>query len=165
MSNDPPLVTAADLRHLMAEREEQRHRERLEAEAKARAQHDMMVERFRASHLTEDEKRSLIRHFQSAALRGEKEIQVCRFPSDVCTDGGRAINNGDPDWPDTLEGKPRDIYELWHEHLRPWATGCGRALLIFPVAYPAMRRCSSTGACRVSPRVTRAARQACAVED
>lgn len=136
MSNDPPLVTAADLRHLMAEREEQRHRERLEAEAKARAQHDMMVERFRASHLTEDEKRSLIRHFQSAALRGEKEIQVCRFPSDVCTDGGRAINNGDPDWPDTLEGKPRDIYELWHEHLRPLGYRMRARIVDFPGGIP-----------------------------
>lgn len=136
MANDPPLVTAADLRHLMAEREERRHRERLEAEAEARAHHDMMVERYRTTHLTEAEKRSLIRHFQSAAQRGEKEIQVCRFPSDVCTDGGRAINNSDPAWPETLEGKPRDIYDLWHEHLRPLGYRLRARIVDFPGGIP-----------------------------
>lgn len=132
MVTNSAFVTAEDLRHLMAEREEQRHRERLQAAAEARAHHDMMVERYRTSHLTEDEKRSIIQHFQDAARRGEKEIEVCRFPCDVCTDHGRAINNALPEWPETLQGKPRDIYDLWKEHLRP----LGYRLRARVVSYP-----------------------------
>jgi hypothetical protein len=132
----PGLVTAADLRHLMAEEEERHHRERLEAEAKARMQHDLMVERYRNSHLTDAEKRSLIRHFQAAAARGEKEILVCRFPSDACTDGGRAINNTLPEWPETLQGKPRDIYDLWNDHLRPLGYRLRSRIVDFPGGIP-----------------------------
>ena len=42
-----------------------------------------------------------------------------RFPSALCTDKGRAINNAEPDWPATLTGRPRQAYEFWKEHLQP----------------------------------------------
>lgn len=134
----PPddFVTAENLRSLMREEEERRHRERLEAEERARAMHDAMVARYRDSHLTEAEKHSLISHFKEAAERGEKELLVCRFPSDACTDGGRAINNSLPEWPETLLGKPRDIYDLWHEHLRPLGFALRARILEFPGGIP-----------------------------
>ena len=37
---------------------------------------------------------------------------VMRFPNAVCTDKGRAINNADPSWPDSLTGRPRQAYEF-----------------------------------------------------
>lgn len=129
-------VTAEDLRRLMMDEEERRHRDRVEAEERARQAHDELVARFRDSHLTEGEKHALISHFKDAAERGEKELLVCRFPSDACTDGGRAINNSLPEWPDTLLGKPRDLYDLWHEHLRPLGFRLRARILEFPGGIP-----------------------------
>ncbi|SOD95924.1 hypothetical protein [Caenispirillum bisanense] len=129
-------VTAEDLRQLMMSAEERRHRERVEAEERARKAHDELVARFRDSHLTEAEKHALINHFKEAAERDEKELLVCRFPSDACTDGGRAINNSLPEWPDTLLGKPRDIYDLWHEHLHPLGFRLRARILEFPGGIP-----------------------------
>lgn len=36
-----------------------------------------------------------------------------RFPSELCSDSGRAIGNADPEWPETLPGKARGAYRLW----------------------------------------------------
>jgi hypothetical protein len=56
---------------------------------------------------------------RAAAQRGETEVMVMRFPNVLCTDKGRAINNAEKDWPETLTGRPHQAYELWKEHLRP----------------------------------------------
>jgi hypothetical protein len=56
---------------------------------------------------------------RAAAERGESEVMVMRFPNALCTDKGRAINNADRDWPETLTGRPRQAYEFWKEHLQP----------------------------------------------
>lgn len=64
-------------------------------------------------------KQSLATKTRAAAERGEQEVLVMRFPSALCTDKGRAINNAEPDWPTTLTGRPRQAYEFWKEHLQP----------------------------------------------
>jgi hypothetical protein len=56
---------------------------------------------------------------RAAAERGQSELMVMRFPHALCTDKGRAVNNAEPDWPDTLVGRPRQAYELWRDQLRP----------------------------------------------
>ena len=45
-------------------------------------------------------------------------IRDRRFPNTLCTDKGRAINNAEEGWPDSLTGRPRQAYELWRDHLR-----------------------------------------------
>jgi len=64
-------------------------------------------------------KQSLATKTRAAAERGEQEVLVMRFPSALCTDKGRAINNMEPDWPTTLMGRPRQAYEFWKGHLQP----------------------------------------------
>lgn len=64
-------------------------------------------------------KKSLAAKTRAAAGRGEREVMVMRFPSALCTDKGRALNNSEPDWPSTLTGRPRQAYEFWKEHLKP----------------------------------------------
>jgi hypothetical protein len=66
-----------------------------------------------------DIKSNLSSKLRAAAQRGETEVMVMRFPNSLCTDKGRAINNAEAEWPDTLTGRPRQAYELWAEHLRP----------------------------------------------
>jgi hypothetical protein len=37
----------------------------------------------------------------------------------LCTDHARAINQMKPGWENTLTGIPKQVYELWHNHLHP----------------------------------------------
>jgi hypothetical protein len=60
----------------------------------------------------------LLFKLRKAAERGETELMVMRFPHDLCNDKGRAINNSEAGWPDTLTGRPRQAFELWRDHLR-----------------------------------------------
>src|SRR5688572_14958190 len=53
------------------------------------------------------------------SLAAPIELMVMRFPNTLCTDKGRALNNSEPTWPDTLIGRPRQAYEFWREHLQP----------------------------------------------
>jgi hypothetical protein len=63
-------------------------------------------------------KQNLIAKLRSAAERGESEVMVMRFPNSLCTDKGRAINNAEAGWPDSLTGRPRQAYEFWRDHLK-----------------------------------------------
>ena len=61
----------------------------------------------------------LLHKLRRTAERGETELMVMRFPHELCTDKGRAINNTEANWPETLTGRPRQAYELWRDQLRP----------------------------------------------
>ncbi|GLS21685.1 hypothetical protein GCM10007874_47020 [Labrys miyagiensis] len=71
-----------------------------------------------------------------AAANGETETMVMRFPNALCTDGGRAINNTEPDWPKTLTGRPRQAYEFWKEHLQPAKYTLKAMIIEFPGGFP-----------------------------
>jgi hypothetical protein len=43
---------------------------------------------------------------------------VYRFPNNLCSDNGRAINQQEPGWEKTLTGIPKEIYEFWDRQLR-----------------------------------------------
>jgi hypothetical protein len=49
---------------------------------------------------------------ERAASNGLTEVQVYRFPNSLCTDHGRAINQQEPGWENTLTGIPKEIYEF-----------------------------------------------------
>ncbi len=65
----------------------------------------------------------LIEHIRhtclEAARRGETRALVYRFPSEMLEDRGRAIIDQDPEWPETLRGQPRKVYEFWKKELEP----------------------------------------------
>jgi hypothetical protein len=62
--------------------------------------------------------KTLLFKLRKAAERGEVELMVMRFPHELCSDKGRAINNAEAGWPETLIGRPRQAYELWRDHLK-----------------------------------------------
>jgi hypothetical protein len=96
------------------------------SEAMQRAKHiedekKQLIEKLRKpSGLSREEKIKLAANvIQRAVNNGLTEVEVYRFPNELCTDGGRALNQNEPGWEDTLTGIPREIYELWQEHLKP----------------------------------------------
>lgn len=60
---------------------------------------------------------------RAASEHGLNEVLINRFPSETLADHGRAILAGDQDWPETLQGQPRILYEIWREHLKPRGYG------------------------------------------
>ena len=54
-----------------------------------------------------------------AARQRRHQIEVLTFPCQYCNDRGRRINNGDADWPDSLEGFAKKAYEFYAKELKP----------------------------------------------
>lgn len=73
---------------------------------------------------------------RAAAERGEREVLVLRFPSSFCTDGGRRINNGEEDWPDSLDGFARTAFDFFVKELRPLDFTMRAQIMDFPDGMP-----------------------------
>lgn len=69
--------------------------------------------------VTDQMRSNLLSRIKAAAVEGKNELMVLQFPVELCTDQGRAINNNEPDWPETLTGVPRQAYEVWRDKLKP----------------------------------------------
>jgi molybdopterin-biosynthesis enzyme MoeA-like protein len=54
-----------------------------------------------------------------AVANGNTEVLVYRFPNELCTDHGRAINQQEAGWEKTLTGLPKEMYEFWERRLKP----------------------------------------------
>ena len=71
-----------------------------------------------------------------AAEEGKSEVMAFRFPSEWCTDKGRAINNFEPHWPETLTGFAKRGYEYYEQELRPAGYKARAQVLDFPSGVP-----------------------------
>jgi hypothetical protein len=69
--------------------------------------------------ITDEVRNRLLSRLRSAAAEGLTELMVLQFPVELCTDQGRAVNNNESDWPETLTGVPRQAYEVWRDRLKP----------------------------------------------
>ncbi len=52
-----------------------------------------------------------------AVSNGLTEVEITRFPNTLFTDKGRAINQQEPGWEETLTGLPKELYQFWKAHL------------------------------------------------
>jgi hypothetical protein len=112
--------------------EEMRRQQAQEEQQKA-----VMAEFQRPPDRTPEQLMPLIMQLVSqAADRGQSQVQIYRFPNTMCTDRGRQINNIEPDWPQTLEGRPKAGYEFWRDDLRPLGFGLKAEVLEYPGGMP-----------------------------
>ncbi|HEY5713454.1 MAG TPA: hypothetical protein VIT38_16275 [Allosphingosinicella sp.] len=77
-----------------------------------------------------------VKLIESAVRNRKNEIQVYRFPNRLCTDGGRAINQGERGWEDTLVGIPQEILALWQRHFKDKGYGMRVEIVDFPNGMP-----------------------------
>ena len=95
------------------------------------------VEEMIKTKISDSDWGELIHNAQKAAEHGGKQYLLLRFPSDLCTDGSRAINNPPNDtWPDTLRGEAAEIYQRWNATLRPHGFNLSAQVLDFPQGRP-----------------------------
>ena len=126
-------VTADDIRRIMAEKEAEKASEaqRL-AQAREKEQKELHDKFFGNPEITDADRQRFRSTVQRAAERGESEILVMRFPSTFCTDGGRAINNLDPNWTQSLSGRAKAAYDVWERELKERGFKLRAEVLDFP---------------------------------
>src|SRR5215468_3213083 len=100
-----------------AEEAEKQARMRAEAEAEKKALIDHLS---KPSGISDEEAIGRgIKIIERAVHNRTTEVEVIRFPNQLCTDKGRAIINQEPGWEKTLTGAPKEIYQLWDKYFRP----------------------------------------------
>ena len=117
-------ILEAKLRAKAAEEELKRHA------AEAEIRHQKMM--FLSDKVTPDFIKNIMQRVRTAALSGEKKILLGTFPAEWCTDGGRRINQGEPDWPETLQGIAREFYDFFERELKPRGFRLEVAVISFP---------------------------------
>ena len=130
--------SAAAVKRRMAEREAAKAAEELR-HMKGQEEHQkaVMAEFHKPPERTPEQLLQLVTQLVSqAAERGQTEVQVYRFPNELCSDRGRRINNSEPGWDQTLEGRPKLAFEFWREHLRPLGFGLKAEVVEFPGGMP-----------------------------
>ncbi|UEM07328.1 hypothetical protein JL101_033135 (plasmid) [Skermanella rosea] len=134
--SDEDLITPQELRHISEEKEMEEIRAALEQQKKLEAQQQDLYQAFMNQHIRPDAKERFTAAVRRAAERGLNEIQLLRFPSAFCTDGGRAINNFDPDWSNSLTGFAKEAFDAWDQHLRPSGYKLRAQILNYPGGMP-----------------------------
>jgi len=132
----PDVLSAEGFRNVVHrhEREETSHRE--EAHRLAREKRHHQVNEMLAADLTDAAWRHMLHDARSAAGKGEKEHMLLKFPCELCTDHGRAVNMPDPGWPATLRGLPAQVYLRWKQELRPHGFRLTARVIDFPDGVP-----------------------------
>jgi hypothetical protein len=118
---DEILPTALDCRKKSAEMEAEKaaafNRRHSETELEKKA---LLEKLEKPSGVTDDDRMeraaAIIRR---AVSNGLSEVEVGRFPNTLCSDRGRAINQQEPGWENSLMGLPRELYDFWKKHLQP----------------------------------------------
>jgi hypothetical protein len=134
----PGTFSAADMRRQMAEREAAKAAEELRHIKEHEEKQKAVMEEFHKppDRMPEQLMELIMQLVHRAAERGQSEVQVYRFPNSLCSDRGRRINNSEPDWDQTLEGRPRAGYEFWRDHLRPLGFHLRAEVLEYPGGIP-----------------------------
>jgi hypothetical protein len=71
-----------------------------------------------------------------AAEQGSHQLQIIAFPASYCNDGGRRINNNEPDWPNSLEGFAKKAYEFYEKELKSLGYRLHVEILDYPGGMP-----------------------------
>ena len=130
------MIKPEDLRQITEDKEMAELRQALEHKKKVEAEQKDVYQAFLNQHVHPEAKARVTAAVRRAAERGEKELQVLQFSSEFCTDKGRAINNFEADWPETLTGFAKEAYEAWDEHLRPLGYKLRAQILDYPNGMP-----------------------------
>ena len=130
------LITPDELRRIADEKEMAKAREALEKKRKADEAQDQVREAFMSRDIHPEVFERVSKVVRAAAERGEREVLALRFSSEYCTDGGRAINSLEPDWPESLTGFAKRAYEFWQEELEPQGYKLRAQIMDFPGGMP-----------------------------
>ena len=142
---------------LFAERDARRRRDQESAEHLQRRKEEEAVafrQRLENFHLTDEIVQHGLDRIKRAFERGETELMISAFPSEFCTDGGRAVINAgappinrpskeelaaqadEPPWLATMPAAVRQVHEFWKNSLKPGGFGFSARVINYPDGKP-----------------------------
>jgi hypothetical protein len=132
------ILSAKELMAKIAKVEGEKASKAMKAHEAAEAEKKALLDRLaRPSGLSDDEvmeKAAII--VNRAVENGMTSVQVFRFPNHICTDNGRAINQVEEGWEQTLTGIPKEIYEFWKRQLKPRGYHIRYEIIDYPGGMP-----------------------------
>lgn len=131
-----PVPSAESLRMNVLERHLAEMERGDKLKDRERQERAAFADAFFKEHIGEAERAMVNRMVQKAVNEGKMEALVYSFSSDLCTDGGRAINSNLPNWPDTLQGKARELYDRFKEVAQPEGYRLKAMIINFPGGVP-----------------------------
>jgi CBS domain-containing protein len=130
------IATAQEFRELVDVHERQLELERSERRRAAIDLREQRIRELASQRLSDAQWREMVEQARRSAAAGFTEHVLIRFPSQLCTDGGRAINAPDPNWPATLRGEPADVFRRWRNELHPRGFRIAAQIVDFPDGLP-----------------------------
>jgi hypothetical protein len=115
----PPRISAEELRAKMTQKQMEEAEKTLKLKRKHEEELKEFETHFMTSKISEGERQQIREKVYRLAEQGQSELMVLSFPSEFCSDGGRAINNKEPEWPKSLTGRAKHAFELWEENAKP----------------------------------------------
>lgn len=132
------LPSAQQMMEKLALAEAEKASEAARKHAAAEAEKKALLDKLLApSGVTEEERmKRAAAIIERAVANGLTEVLVMRFPNTLCTDKGRAINQQEPGWEQTLTGLPKELYDFWDKQLRPLGYKLRCQIIDFPGGVP-----------------------------
>jgi hypothetical protein len=136
MVDQTPSLSLKDLFAAKAAAAARRRAEAEEAEAQKKAELSAFSDRVQTYQITDEDRERALNRIRRAFEAGERELMLVKFPSVLCEDGGRRINNHLAGWQDTLPGVMHKIYEWWERDLAPGGFTFSARVIDFPGGMP-----------------------------
>jgi hypothetical protein len=137
LSDDDIFMSVKELKAYVAEVEMAKAKKSVESMSRAeKAKQDLLKELKSEAPLSEERIRSFMLRVKAVAETGATDMLMGRFPCELCTDHGRAINMAEPGWPETLTGRPRQAYLIWKEKLQPLGYRLAAQIVDWPNGVP-----------------------------
>lgn len=118
---DEILPSAKDCLRKSAEMEAEKAAEYEKKRKAAEAEKKELIDRLaKPSGVSDEERMKRVAAIINRAVQnGMTEVEVGQFSNKLCTDRGRAINQQEAGWEETLTGLPKEAYEFWKKYLEP----------------------------------------------
>ena len=130
------IVTPEELRKAQDERDMAAAREAMEKLRRTEEEQQALHEAFLNRKIGPEAIERFNAAVKKAAEQGQHEIMIGQFPASWCSDGGRRINNNLEDWPESLEGIAKQVYEYHVKNLAPLGYKMRVEVLSYPGGVP-----------------------------
>ena len=132
------LPTAQEMMEELALAEAEKAEVAARKQAEAEAEKKLLLDKItKPSGVSDEEAMKRVAVIvQRAVSNGLTEVQVYRFTNKLCTDNGRAINQQEAGWEQTLTGLPKEMYEFWERRLQPLGYKLRVQIIDFPGGMP-----------------------------
>jgi hypothetical protein len=132
------LPTAQDLMKQITLREAAKATKDFRSQSAEETEKKALIDKLAKPSGVSDEERlsRAIAIIKRAANNGRTEVEIGRFPNQLCTDRGRAINQQEQGWETTLTGVPKELFNFWSQFLKPRGYKLRMQVVDFPNGVP-----------------------------